>query len=102
MLTCQLYDPEEEPASQLKESSVFFNVTMLQQRLWYFMSGTVEQSISLAISNTALLQRILAARKIIFQDSKHSGDTNFSVQSEKWIMQSQHIFHFFLCGCELD
>ena len=53
MLTCQLYDPEEEPASQLKESSVFFNVKMLQQRLWYFMSGTTEQSVSLATSNIA-------------------------------------------------
>ena len=28
VLTWQLYDPDEEPALQLKESSVFFNVKM--------------------------------------------------------------------------
>ena len=54
MLTWQLYDPEEEPALQLKESSSFFNVKMLRYRLWYLMSRMVELSISLDTSNTAL------------------------------------------------
>ena len=50
---------------------------------------------SLATSNTALSLRILTARKITFQDSKDSGDTNLSVLSE-WVIQSQYIFRFFL------
>ena len=49
-----MYDPEEEPALQLKESNVFFNVKMLQQRRWCFISVKVELSIFLTTSNTAL------------------------------------------------
>ena len=61
-----MYDPEEEPALQLKESSVFFNVKMLQQWLWCFIYGKVELSIFLATSNTALWLQISEACKITF------------------------------------
>ena len=52
-LHLELYHLKEKPALQLRESNVFFNMKMLRQRLWYFMSGTVDLSISLATSNTA-------------------------------------------------
>ena len=94
MLTWQLYDPEEESALQFKESSVFFNVKMPWQCQWYIMPWTVELSISLATSNTALWLQISAACKITFQDSKDSGDTNLLVLSEQWMIQSQYIFRW--------
>ena len=102
IILCFLYDPEEEPTLQLKESSILLNVKMLRQRRRYFMSGTVELSISLATFNTALWLRISEAHKVTFQDSKDSGDTNLSVLSEQWRIQSQYIFSFFFYGRELD